>query len=153
MQELPPDRKLYLMAQNRQMQSHNKLPQTPIPPNKFVSYGPSSTRSLLPKLVPQLTGGPDSVMKRFSISSFTGWGAGSSNDEEEFRDTNPEGSTSRPSSSSNAVLEPVAPQTTGGLFGSWWNRSSSAQPLRSDLTGRPETSQDPGWYISEISNL
>src|ERR1700733_3432945 len=142
MQELPLDRKLYLLAQNRQMQSHSQLPQTPIPPNKFVSYGPSSTRLFLPKLTPQLTGGPDSVMKRFSISSFTGWGAGSSNDEEGFRHTNPESSISRPSSSPNAVLEPVVPQTTGGLFGSWWNRSSSAQPLRPDLTGGPETSQD-----------
>ena len=151
MQDLSVDRKLYLLAQNRQMQSQNHLAHSSIPSNKFASYGPSSARSFLPNLVPQLTGGPDSVMKRFSISSLTGWGAGSFGVEGDPFEINSNESSS-PSSMSNLVAEPLVPQTSGGLFGSWWNRPTSVQPLRPDLTG-PDTSQGPGWYISEISNL
>lgn len=152
MQDLPLDRKLYLLAQNRQMQSRRQLTQAPIPSNKFASYGPASATSFLPKLVPQLTGGPDSVMKRFSIPNFTGWGVGSS-DEKGSIDSNSSESIPHLSPSSNSVSEPVVPQTTGGLFGSWWIRSPSVQPLRPYLTGGPDTSQDPSWYVSEISNL
>jgi diaphanous 1 len=153
MQDLPLDRKLYLLAQNRQMQSQRQLTQPSIPSNKFASHGPSSAPSFLPKLVPQLAGRPDSVIKRFSIPTFTGWGGGSSNDEEDSLDVNSNESRPHSSLSSLSVSQPVVPQTTGGLFGSWWNRSPSVQPLRPDLTGGPDTLQDPSWYISEISNL
>lgn len=157
MENLVPDRKLYLLAQSRQMRS--MTPNAPSAVNKYASYSPATATSFLPKLVPQLTG--DSVMKRFSISNFTGWGVGSSNtgEAEANVSTNPSvESRMRSSSVPDVIPEPLVPQVSGGLFGSWWNRSATpdptkVSPLRPDFTGGPDTSHDPAWYVAEIQKL
>lgn len=161
MQSLPVDRKIYLLAQSRQMRTstNNHSSTSLASPSKFASYSPASAVSLLPRLVPQLTGGSgtDSMMKRFSLASITGWG------------TNP---ATEPDHDSNApeltdvVPEPITPQVTGGIFGSWWNRPTSEStnslrsqmsPLRPDITGGsglgPDLAKDPSWYVSEIERL
>ena len=71
MESLPVERKLYLLSQHRQMRAQA---QVSVPVNKFATHGASSSPSFFPKLVPQLTGGTDSVLRRFSIASLTGWG-------------------------------------------------------------------------------
>lgn len=152
MRNLPTDRKLYLLAQNRQMRENNQ--HFSASTNRFASYGPSTATSFLPKLVPQLTGGTDSVMKRFSITSLTGWGVEqkpelASDTAGSYGDKN----RSRAPSMTESSPEPLLAQVTGGLFGSWWNRSASAQSLRPDVTGGLETTRDPEWYISEINQL
>ncbi|KAF8312681.1 hypothetical protein DL93DRAFT_2059759, partial [Clavulina sp. PMI_390] len=149
MENLPVDRKLYLLAQNRQMRSHSSSAPSPVA-NRFASYSPSTAPSFFPNIVPQLTGGTDSVMKRFSIATLTGWGTPSAAQPSVTLD---HGERSRSSSLSDSSSELMTPQSTGGLFGSWWNRSGSAQPIRPDVTGASEITHDPSWYISELNNL
>lgn len=152
MRNLPTDRKLYLLTQNRQMRENNQ--HLSASTNRFASYGPSTATSFLPKLVPQLTGGTDSVMKRFSITSLTGWGVEQKPELASEAAGPHDGQVrSRAPSMTETPSEPLLAQVTGGLFGSWWNRSASAQPLRADVTGGLEATGGPEWYISEINQL
>lgn len=170
MLNLAPDRKAYLLNQHKESQARAQASAATDTKNRFASYGPSSGGSYLPKLVPQLTGGSSSMMKRFSISSFTGWGGPSEDagsDHSSAVSSATSISTSDTGKSARTEIapepEPLIQQLTGGLFGSWWNRpaptgtstwsKSSASPLVPDMTGTAEVMHDTGWYVDEMRNL
>lgn len=136
---LPAESKRYLMKQNRMHKSASisTLEGEPLPDNPYrASYGPA----MLPKLVPQMTG---DVMKRFSLANI-GWGSASLSTD---AITSP-GSAGAPVQTREAAVRsrestrspdrdfndnaPVAPflvpQSTGGLWGSWWASSSTSTP-------------------------
>ena len=71
MRNLPSDRKLYLLRQNRQMRSTVSNNNGPSWTSHAASLGPTRASQFLPALVPQLTG-DSGLMKRFSI---TNWGS------------------------------------------------------------------------------
>jgi diaphanous 1 len=159
MYELSPTHKKYLLEQHRGSRS-NTTPSSIIPsqnsqPSYSVSYGPSSGSALLPRLVPQLTGDAG-LMRRFSLS---GWGAGG---------TAPPLVSSEPDRSSGEFassaigrgkaqvekvveeLQPIQPQTTGGLWSSWWASSGGERVASSQKSGTKETSKLPKSYVEGL---
>lgn len=131
MYDLAPERKRYLLGQSREMKP--KPRPTTTNPNYAASYGPASAAALLPRLVPQLTGDAG-LMRRFSIAN---WGVASAappvvseesgRSSGEFADLGAGGSTqSRGQVQVERVVEemqPLQPQSTGGLWSSWWASS------------------------------
>lgn len=157
MYELSTPHKQYLLRQNRN--SRPKAPDSPSKsshsgqPSYAASYGPSSAAALLPRLVPQLTGDAG-LMRRFSMA---GWGAGS---------TAPPVISSEPNRSSGEFdssaqgkgkahvervveeMQPIQPQTTGGLWSTWW--ASSGESTSGEKAGNKETDKSPRWYVDAL---
>ena len=145
--EMSPDRKRYLLQQNRQIlatkdppskspqQSHNQ-------PVHAASYGPSSAASLLPRLVPQLTG-DSGLMRRISGVNWT-----SSAPSLAASETWSNRSSSEPvmeASDPIADTKPLQPQNTGG-WTSWWLSSAGEKANSSNK----EVEHTAKWYIDEI---
>lgn len=158
MYQLSPDRKRYLLQQNRAYRS--ATPQSPSKPNPAsysASYGPSSAAALLPRLVPQLTG--DALMRRFSV---TGWGSGSISASSpvaeetivsgEFDSLVRTKSLGSKTQMEKMVVEeeakPIQPQTTGGLWSSWW--ASSGGEKSGDKI--KETGKTAKWYVDGLKS-
>jgi diaphanous 1 len=153
MHQLPADRKSYLLGQHKQSRAALSKPHSHIAqPSYSATYGPSSAGNLLPRLVPQLTG-DSGLMKRLSI---TGWGTASATSP-----TSPSSSTrnaERPdrgwlsSQAQNAKTteepEPLQPQTTGGLWSSWWASSGGEKITQSK--GQLKEGKSPKWYVNGI---
>lgn len=151
MYQLSPDRKLYLLRQNRDARSAPDPPKIP-GQQHAASYGPSSATALLPRLVPQLTGDAG-LMRRFSI---TGWGSGSvtppvvpiqSNQSDAEFDTGSAGTHGKGKlqmEKGAAEVQPLQPQSTGGLWSSWWT-SSGGEKVNSKETANPVK-----WYVEGI---
>lgn len=148
MYALSPERKKYLLRQNRQFKSTNQA--APSSPNSTTtysaSYGPASTSAFLPKLVPQLTG-DSGLMRRFSV---LGWGSSSEN-----ADASPVGSPSRRPSESVGIMQeetqPLQSQTTGGLWSSWWASSGGeGSPVVLDKQASKESAKSAKWYIDNL---
>lgn len=152
MRNLPLVRKKYLLRQNRQFGSMSKAlaRQSSVPAvQQPASPGPSSPGTILPRLVPQLTG--NSLMNRLSV-----WGSSSSS-----IPPTPTRESEQPISSDAAATDhepatavggksvdrpdadppPLQPQTTGGLWSSWWTSSGGAD--------RAEK-QTPKWYADGL---
>lgn len=130
MHQLPSDRKRYLLRQNHQFRpsAGSRPPVSPSTRSSIANsqtYGPTSAVNLLPRLVPQLTG--DSIMKRFSIS---GWGGSATTTSPALDPTHAEGSNARGRTSFNTENAFIQPQTTGGLWSSWWASSGGAKELQ-----------------------
>ena len=147
MHQLPADRKLYLLEQHKQYRVASAKPSSHVAqPSHSATYGPSSAGNLLPRLVPQLTG--DSFMRRLSI---TGWGGSSA-----ASAPNRKGEKLDPSSQSVQVHgakateepQPLQPQTTGGLWSSWWVSSGGEKTATQGRNAR-ET-KTPKWYVDRI---
>jgi diaphanous 1 len=160
MYDLSTTHKQYLLRQNRE--SRSKVPDSPSKfsshssqPAYAASYGPSSAAALLPRLVPQLTGDAG-LMRRFSMA---GWGAGS---------TAPPVISSEPDRSSGEFdssaygkgkaqvekvaeeMQPILPQTTGGLWGSWWASSGGEKVIPGEKAGDKEAETSPRWYVDAL---
>ena len=153
MRHLPVDRKKYLLRQNREFGSMSKAlaRQSSIPGiQQPATIGPSSSGVILPRLVPQLTG--NGLMNRLSV-----WGSSSSptpptptaeSDPPINADTTTTANKlatvkSRKSiDGTDADLQPLQPQTTGGLWGSWWTSSGGT----ADKTQK----QTPKWYVDGL---
>jgi diaphanous 1 len=161
MRALPSDRKRYLLQQNNHARAASQINKAH---NVSASYGPSSAASLLPKLVPQLTGDSGGLMKRFSIAGLTGWGGSpaapvlSPTQERGFTDSARRNSTAvkeSPIITSEIVEEPtpLVEQQTGGLFSNWWpsakgkEKENAAPPTTVDDTGK---SNDVVWYVEGL---
>lgn len=155
MRELTWDRKKYLI-----MQSKNRAPATSPPPTNnatFATVGPSSASSLVPKILPQLSGG---ALGRFSVGRFGSWTAASAPGGAAAAlsagEISPIGSLRRQVSSGSrrTSLEPTAeePSTPSpsktSLWASWWG--APGQPV----TAEGERSSDKGKSaIAELSRV
>jgi len=162
MYQLAPERKKYLLHQNRQFRSTSTSIQAsskaPLNQGYAASYGPASATTLLPRLAPTLTGdltspGGGSIMKRFSIAGIWGGPASSSSQTsvptpitESPYPPPPE----TPTSPTPAVPEalPIVPQITGSLWGNWWS-SAPKEPDKSKEAAKPKTA---AWYVDGIRN-
>ncbi|KAG8923688.1 hypothetical protein FRC01_012479, partial [Tulasnella sp. 417] len=163
MYALPPDRKKYLVTQNRLArsastttldQTSSRMSQQP------ASFSAATGSTLIPKLVPQLTG---DVMKRFSLSNI-GWGSASAP-----APAAPSPPTSRrtsveepgihsklPSQAEDSEevsdAQPLVPQPTGGLWSSWWAGSSAAAATgpSSSESGAKTKPKTCAWYVENL---
>ncbi|EJD01599.1 FH2-domain-containing protein [Fomitiporia mediterranea MF3/22] len=145
MRNMPADRKRYLLRQNRQMRSTvgRESSQSPA---QSATIGPARAAPLIPALVPSLTG--DGIMKRFSIS---GWGSSSASETPPDVPSSPKinGTTyaaeklsRRESSPAHSDIAPLQPQTTGGLWGSWWASSGTESWMSSMSKSKATPSKD-----------
>ncbi len=144
MHNLPPDRKRYLLEQNRLMKSTSS-PKSASPHLGYAaSYGPARAARIIPNLVPQLTG-EGSLMKRLSVS----WA--SSSEASPSTPTMPlvnnifkaeEGKLER------AEPAPIQSQSTGSLWSSWW--SSSGGEASSSPKNNAKEEKSAAWYIECI---
>ncbi|KAJ3004363.1 hypothetical protein NUW54_g4848 [Trametes sanguinea] len=160
MYRLPGEQKRYLLQQNQvsrastlSRSSGTKVNRSPATPS---TYGPASAAAMLPRLVPQLTG--DSIMKRFSIA---GWSAGTSSPSSGPPDS-PRSSVdlgSRRRDSMVSVKSPtekaadtpaLQPQSTGGLWSSWWMSSGGDKGAGGDKS--KEAEKTAAWYAAGIRN-
>jgi hypothetical protein len=129
---LPFDRKKLLLNNSRQMKNSSSSPkQGAQNPSSAVSYGSSNATNLLPRLVPQLTG--DAIMRRFSLTS---WGSPTTAQPVMTSENNrtsgefihgpmvsPQGKSKAQMTKVVEDAQPIQPQNTGGLWGSWWTSS------------------------------
>ena len=153
MRNLPLDRKKYLLRQNRQYGSMSKAlgRQSSVPGiQKPATIGPSGSGAILPRLAPQLTG--NGLINRLSV-----WGTSGSStpptpttESEPPINTDTTATTNKPSTArgrksidgADADLQPLQPQTTGGLWSNWWASSGGA----ADKTQK----QTPKWYVDGL---
>lgn len=155
MHQLPANRKLYLLEQHKQYRvaSASAKPSSNVAqPSYSVTYGPTSAGNLLPRIVPQLTG-DSGFMRRLSI---TGWGASSaasplsasgSNRKGEKLDLNSQAAQAHGAKSSEEP-QPLQPQTTGGLWSSWWVSSGGERTATQGKNAKE--AKTPRWYIDKI---
>jgi diaphanous 1 len=155
MHQLPVDRKLYLLEQHNQYRVASARPHSHIvPPSYPATYGPSSAGNLLPRLVPQLTGDAG-LMGRLSIM---GWGSTSAAPHLSTSGSNRKGERLDPVSPSPIQAhgattteepQPLQPQTTGGLWSSWWV-SSGGEKNATAQSKYTEEAKIPKWYVDRI---
>lgn len=113
------------------------------------TVGPVSAAALLPRLVPQLTG-DSGIMKRFSIAS---WGSTSSPTSSPDRTSIDLSHRRRDSAGSTksqidgAAGSTLQPQSTGGLWSSWWTSSGGEKGA---VAGAKETEKTPKWYVDGL---
>ncbi|KAJ6583786.1 hypothetical protein B0H10DRAFT_2168123 [Mycena sp. CBHHK59/15] len=157
MYELAPERKRYLLGQSRQAKPRAATATPPRTANYAASYGPSSAAALLPRLVPQLTGDAG-LMRRFSI---TGWGAsapapsivasesGRSSGEFDFgAGGSPQGKAQAQAEKIVEEMQPLQPQSTGGLWSIWW--ASSGGDKAGSSGGTKEIAKSAKWYVDGL---
>jgi diaphanous 1 len=155
MRHLPLERKKYLLRQNRQFGSMSKAlaRQSSVPGvQQPATIGPSGSGAILPRLVPQLTG--NGLMNRLSV-----WGSSSSStpsspaiDSEQPVNSDAATIANKPSTvrgrksidGAEADPPPLQPQTTGGLWSSWWASSGGAADRAQKQT--------PKWYVDGLKN-
>ncbi|THH12248.1 hypothetical protein EW145_g96 [Phellinidium pouzarii] len=142
MRKLTPDRKRYLLRQNRQMRSTN-VKDTPQALAQSATLGPARTLSLFPVLAPSLTG-DGGIMRRFSITS---WGSPAATHSPELSSGSPASPQTSPSSRQN-------PQSTGSLWSSWWASSESdayaSSPSRMKSSSTRDTAQSASFYVEGL---
>lgn len=151
MYQLPTEQKQYLFRQHRAA-SMSKGTTVKRPINHAAqssTYSPASAIGTAARIAPQSTG-DSGIWKRFSIS---GWGAVTTSPS-----TSPRASAEFVSSSTKAdspdipiVASPIQPQTTGGLWSSWWASSGGDKAAASsDKTQQKDLAKNPGWYVDGI---
>ena len=155
MYRLPAEQKRYLLEQNQASRASTMTRSAAANVSKSATtYGPASAASMLPRLVPQLTG-DSSIMRRFSIA---GWGASASvptNGSPDSPRASVDLSLNRRDSIVSVKGSPekhvetpaVQPQATGGLWSSWWTSSGGTIG-----TQAKETEKTPRWYATGIRN-
>jgi diaphanous 1 len=150
MYELSTERKRYLLQQNRQSRlTSNGSPNGPSAVHNARSYGPSSSGALLPRLVPQLTGDAG-LIRRFSMA---GWGntaapALSPSARRSKGEIDSGGNSKVQMEKVAEEMQPLQPQTTGGLWSSWW-ASSGGDKGRIEKE-QNETAYTARWYVDGI---
>ena len=152
MRNLPLDRKKYLLRQNRQFGSMSKAMarQSSVPgAQQPVTTSSSGSGTILPRLVPQLTG--NGLINRLS-----GWGGSNSStpstptqESEQPINSDTSVSSNKPATARgrksvdgpDADPLPLQPQTTGGMWSSWWTSSGGADKAQK---------QTPKWYVDGL---
>lgn len=141
MRNLPLDRKKYLLRQNRQFGSMSKATarQSPAPAaEQPAPPGPSSPGAILP----QLTG--NGLINRLSTwggSSFSTSSTPVQESEQPIIPDLPATNHKRSIDGSDVDPPPLQPQTTGGLWSSWWASSGGADRAQK---------QTPKWYVDGL---
>ena len=151
MRSLPLARKKYLLRQNQEFRNSSQAGPSRHghQPSYSASYSPATAAALIPRLVPQLTG-DTSFMRRFSM---TGWGSSSST--QTIPEVAPESGFTTPrtpapeDAPAGEELAPLQPQTTGGLWGSWWTSSGGDN---STPTKKKEVDNTAKSYIGAIQS-
>lgn len=150
MHKLPVMQKRYLIKQHLETHSGTLSKASGTSRNinhatQASTFSAGSGSGIIPKLVPQLTG-DTGFMKRFSIA---GWAASSS--PPESRRSSAELALKRHDTGGQAKLigdalpetTTIAPQTTGGLWSSWWASSGGDKAQK-------EVEKTPQWYADGI---
>lgn len=109
------------------------------------TYSPASA----PGIIPQLTG-DTGILRRFSIA---GWVAGTSTSPSNSpRSSAQFGSpqVSAEASASPPETSPIQPQSTGGLWSSWWNSSGGDKEVVSGNKTQEKEEKSPSWYVDGI---
>jgi len=153
MRHLPVVRKKYLLRQNREFGSMSKAftRQSSVHGiQQPATIGPSGSGAILPRLVPQLTG--NGLMNRLSV-----WGSSSSStlptptaESEPAINTDNTATADKPATmrgrkpidGTDADPQPLQPQTTGGLWSSWWASSGGMEDKAQKQT--------PRWYADGL---
>jgi diaphanous 1 len=154
MRRLPADRKLYLLEQHKQLRFASAKPRSHAAQAYPVTYGPSSAGNLLPRLVPQLTG-DSGLMRRLSI---TGWGPASTTAPSSTSVSNRKGEMpdlswapiQQQGAKATGESQPLQPQTTGGLWSSWWVSSGGEKNATTQTKGLIKEVKTPKWYVNSI---
>ena len=157
MHALSPERKKFLLHENRQFKSGiHHPPSNGAHTTYSASYGPSSAAALLPKLVPQLTGDAGLIRRLSTV----GWGPAISATlpvtSSDLVDTNGEfnnfnsPTNFRVAKSFGDELPPLQPQSTGSMWSSWWTSSGGEKPSSSDKDARQEFAKSARWYIDGL---
>lgn len=148
MYKLPPQQKQYLFRQHLQSRAASMSKATS--GQRLVShaaqastYSPASGSEF--RLVSQLTG-DSGIMRRFSI---LGWGATTSPGHSPRTSIDVDASTREAPTSTPKAAEatPVQPQSTGGLWSSWWSSSGGE---KGTVTGEKKDTKTPKWYVDGI---
>lgn len=153
MRHLPLDRKKYLLRQNRQYGSMSKAStrQSSAPGvQQPATIGHSGSGAILPQLIPQLTG--NSLIGRLSVwgGSTTSTPSTSTPESEQPINLDAATTTNKPATvrgrksidETDADPPPLQPQTTGGLWSSWWASSGG--------TSDKAQKQTPAWYVDGL---
>ena len=153
MRHLPLNRKKYLLHQNRQFGSMSKASarQSSAPDiQQPATIGPSSSGAIFPRLVPQLTG--NGLVGRFSVWGSSGSSTSSTQTLESEQPVNsgavatinkPTTVRDRKSIDETGVdPPPLQPQTTGGLWSSWWTSAGGSADKAQKQT--------PKWYVDGL---
>ncbi|KZT71430.1 FH2-domain-containing protein [Daedalea quercina L-15889] len=156
MHQLPLEKKQFLLhnqtiSRSSTVSRATGARQTAVQTSVPSTYGPASASALLPRLVPQLTG-DSGIMKRLSIAS---WGsAGSSSPSPAQRSSGDFTHRRRDSAGStksqvDGATPTLQPQSTGGLWSSWWASSGGEKGA---ALGAKEAEKTPKWYVDGIRN-
>jgi len=157
MHALSPDRKKFLLRQNREFKSSIQRPMSNEARSTYsASYGPSIAAAMLPKLLPQLTGDAGFI-RRLSI---VGWGSAnttappvtpcdSTDAHGRLSNLSPPTSPKLTKYPEDAV-EPLQPQSTGSMWSNWWTSSGGERPSNSDKDFRQEFAKSAQWYIDGL---
>ena len=162
MRNLPLDRKRYLLRQNREMRFSSSDKANVPKLSQSATLGPTKAASLIPALIPNLTG-DNGVMKRFSVSS---WGSpltsqttgssveapGSPVVANNFKSPRNSIIMKDGDSPIGVDIAPLQPQTTGGLWGGWWSSSggdSWVGSLSKSMTS-PKQSKTTSFYADGL---
>lgn len=158
MYKLSPEQRRYLMASNMETRAStlSKASASKAVNNhahQASTFSSASGSGIIPRLVPQLTG-DSGIMKRFSI---VGWGTGSPSPPS----TSPRSSSEFGSIQGNSLskslpaqsseVQPLQPQSTGGLWNSWWASSGGEKGTASKIQDK-ETEKTPEWYVEGIKS-
>jgi len=153
MHALSPERKKFLLYENRKFKSSIQHPPSDGAHSTYsASYGPSSAAALLPRLVPQLTGDAG-LIRRLSI---VGWSSATGVTSSDSVDTNGKfNNSSSPTHSGVAKsfgdqMPPLQQQSTGSMWSSWWTSSGGETPSSSDKDARQEFAKSARWYIDGL---
>lgn len=144
MYKLPPQQRHYLFKQHREARaaslSKATTPRAVTHAAQASTYSPASANGIIPRLVPQLTG-DSGIMKRFSI---VGWGSSTSPSHSPRSSTDFDAAKKeRPATPTKVEAQPMQPQTTGGLWSSWWSSSGGDK-------AQTEATKTPKWYVDGI---
>ncbi|KAJ3532310.1 hypothetical protein NM688_g7443 [Phlebia brevispora] len=145
MYQLPLEQKQYLFRQHRaaSMSRGTTVKRQINHAAQASTYSPASASGILPRVAPQLTG-DSGILRRFSI---VGWASSTS------PASSPRASADLDAAQQDAPSEPapIQPQTTGGLWSSWWNSSGGEKGAASgEKSQSSELSKSPQWYVDGI---
>ncbi len=151
MYNLPPERQQYLLKQHRDRAQSVSRATGPVrqrtgPSSPQAStFSPATSSGLIPRLVPQLTG-DSGIMRRFSI---VGWGSGSSPGHSPRASADFDASAKPAEEVRAESPTPIQPQSTGGLWSSWWSSSGGEKTFTADSSPQ-ESLKTPKWYVDNM---
>lgn len=152
MYQLPTEQKQYLFRQHRaaSMSKGSTVKRQISHAAQASTYSPASASGVLPRLAPQLTGDAG-ILRRFSMA---GWGASTSTSPSSSPRASTDFSTAQGTGDTPVDASPIQPQTTGGLWSSWWNSSGGEKGAGpSDKSQSKELSKTPDWYVDGIRRV